>query len=324
MEVSEEDFKIPLKLITNLKEIGNGTSAVVFKGKYNNEFVALKVFKSNLLEENSEDFKKELKLVSKLKNANIVNFIGFMVNFFINIIFFKFKINIFLKVEETQFGIVLEFCENGSLKTYLESNKNLNFKIKLKILIDISKGMEYIHFKKLIHRDLKLDNVLLTKDGTAKISDFGISRSLTDKTNSKTMRVGTALYMAPEVILTNNYDQKCDIFSFSIMMFQVFTNKIENIYDNEILINEKKIELKEIDNNEIEFSKKILPTSFNIELKVSNDPNFRPIVSNLFDSGIYLDVIELMKNCWKHLPNERPNFFEITIILEEILKNFEN
>jgi len=75
-----------------------------------------------------------LKLISKLKHNNIVNFIGFV-------------------VEENKFGIVLEFCKNGSLKKYLENfSKNLSFSSKLKILIDISKGMEYLHFKKIIHR----------------------------------------------------------------------------------------------------------------------------------------------------------------------------
>jgi hypothetical protein len=86
--------------------------------------------------------------------------------------------------------------------------------------------------------------------------------------------------MAPEVILTNNYYQKCDIFSFAIMMFQLLTKKIDNIYDkvdtqtkekkNE---NDKIIELKEV-NNYSNNSNNIA----NIELRVANDPNFRPSI----------------------------------------------
>jgi hypothetical protein len=121
IEFSEDDFKIPFKSIKELDEIGQGASAIVFKGKYNNDLIAIKLFKLNMFQADTNDFKKELKLISKLKNRNIVNFIGFV-------------------VEDTKFGICLEFCENGSLKTFLEKNKNIDFKEKIRILLDISKG----------------------------------------------------------------------------------------------------------------------------------------------------------------------------------------
>jgi serine/threonine protein kinase len=123
------------------------------------------MFKQNLLETNQDDFKKELKLISKLKNNNIVNFVGFI-------------------VEKTQFGIVLEYCELKTLKSFMEENKTqFKWKLKLKLLLDISKRMEYIHFKKFIHRDLKLENVLVTKQLIAKITDFGISKKISESKN---------------------------------------------------------------------------------------------------------------------------------------------
>jgi serine/threonine protein kinase len=66
-------------------------------------------------------------------------------------------------MEEPNLGIILEFCEKGTLKRYLLDNKNIPFSSKLKLLLDISKGIEYLHFKKIIHRDLKPDNILLTR-----------------------------------------------------------------------------------------------------------------------------------------------------------------
>jgi tRNA A-37 threonylcarbamoyl transferase component Bud32 len=313
IEINEDDFKIQMKDVKIIEEIGEGTSAFVFKGKYNNEFVAVKMFKQNLLESNSEEFKKELILISKLKNSNIVNFIGFI-------------------VEKTQFGIVLEYCDFKTLKSFIQENENLlKWKLKLKLLLDVSKGMEYIHFKKLIHRDLKLENVLITKQLVAKITDFGISRKISES-NTKTMRVGTALYMAPEVILTNNYDQKCDIFSFSIIMFQILTKKIDiysigdeeekKFYQNEEISNKKEkknenskiIEMNEISNNSNNIA--------NIELRVANDKNFRPIISKKFENKKkYFEFIDLMKKCWNHNPKERPGFNEITMTLQEINEN---
>jgi serine/threonine protein kinase len=259
------------------------------------------MFKQNLLETNSDDFKKELKLISKLKNTNIVNFIGFI-------------------VEKTQFGIVLEYCDLKTLKIFITENEILlKWKLKLKLLIDVSKGMEYIHFKKLIHRDLKLENVLITKQLIAKITDFGISRKISEQqSNTKTMRVGTALYMAPEVILTNNYDQKCDIFSFAIIMFQLLTKKIDNIYDGYVNQENKNenIELKEVNTNSNNIA--------NIELRVANDHNFRPLIPKKFiDKKKYFEFIDLMKKCWNHSPKERPAFNEITMTLQEIFENIK-
>jgi uncharacterized membrane protein len=125
IDLKEDDFKIELKDIKIIEEIGQGTSAIVFKGKSNNDFVAIKMFKQTVFNSDINDFKKELKLISKLKNSNIVNFIGFI-------------------VEKTQFGIVLEYCELKTLKSFIEEKPDkLKFKLKLKLLLDISKGMEY-------------------------------------------------------------------------------------------------------------------------------------------------------------------------------------
>jgi serine/threonine protein kinase len=207
--------------------------------------------------------------------------------------------------------------------------------------------MEYIHFKKLIHRDLKLENILLTKQLVAKISDFGISRVLNDNSNTKTKRVGTSLYMAPEVILTNNYDQKCDVFSFAIMMFQILTKKIENIYEIQKQENEKKIELnvelktknkKKYFKTEIELKESLLNNNneegddcndnendfnLNIELRVANNPDLRPVIPKKFENKKYFEFVDVMRKCWKHDPKERPNFNEITMTLQEILENIK-
>ena len=102
--------------------------------------------------------------------------------------------------------------------------------------------MENLHQKDYIHRDLKPENILITKELNSKITDFGISKKIGEEnSNTKTMKVGTSFYMAPEVVLTNNYSFKCDIFSYSIIMFQLLTERLEDIYDSGI---ENEIEKK--------------------------------------------------------------------------------
>ena len=287
-ELKEDDFKIELKSIKNLDNIGEGASAIVFKGNLNKQLIALKLFKTSLLENENylDDFKKELKIVSKLKHIYIVNFIGYV-------------------LEPNKFGICLEYCENGTLKKFLEQNKGkMSFDYKIKLLIEISKGMEYLHFKKIIHRDLKPDNILITKDLIPKITDFGISKNITDgNTNTKTMLVGTSLYMAPEVVKSNNYTYKCDVFSFSIIMYQVLTENLNNVYET-------------IKTNEINSS------SFNIEYSVANDKNYRPVFDSSYTDIEYLNnFTALIKKCWDEDPNTRPEFNEITMSLEEIKNN---
>jgi CO dehydrogenase/acetyl-CoA synthase alpha subunit len=112
--------------------------------------------------------------------------------------------------------------------------------------------------------------------------------------------------MTPEVILTNNYDQKCDIFSFEIMMFQILTKKIDNIYEQN-KENDEKSEMKdvkksEVENNELNFSN----ITSNIELWVANDLNFRPKLEKKLEKKKYFEFIDLMKKCWNHNPKERP------------------
>jgi serine/threonine protein kinase len=130
IDFSDDEFKINLNNIKNIEEIGEGTSSIVFKGKIRNEYVAIKMFKS-VSGGNFEDFKQELKFISKLKNKYTVNFNGYI-------------------FEKNKFGIVLEYCENGNLKSYIKKNKNIKWKNRLKFLVDISKGMEFGFFYKFL------------------------------------------------------------------------------------------------------------------------------------------------------------------------------
>ena len=314
INISDDDLKINLREIRDLNQIGEGASALVFKGKYNKDCICLKLFKPKTMDKSNisyEDFKKELELISKLKHQSIIGFLGFI-------------------VEKNKFGIVLEYCDNGSLESYLDNelNKNiLSFETKLKILIGISKGMEYLHFKKIIHRDLKPDNILLTKDLNPKITDFGISKKIGDEnSNTKTMKVGTSYYIAPEVVLTNNYSFKCDVFSFAIIMFKLLT-ETDKIYDldkfclrkvednlkkflkiNKTVKKEEKKEEEEIKKNEKEEIKE--------EIKEENEENEEE------ENDIQIFDIEYNNDTKNYVLDLKTNSSEESMKIN--LKNFEN
>lgn len=91
---------------------------------------------------------------------------------------------------------MMEFCSNGSLATYIEKNRGkISWQTKLEILIQVAKGMRFLHSKNVIHRDLKCDNVLLDQHMTAKITDFGASKLKQCSEQQMTKMVGTSIYI---------------------------------------------------------------------------------------------------------------------------------
>ena len=98
---------------------------------------------------------------------------------------------------------------------------------------EIASAMNFLHQRNVIHRDLKCQNVLVVEDETTRLMDFGLSRKVEDTAMaSKTTGIGTSYYMAPEMVLGDNYDNKVDLFSFAIMMYEMLTMKF-NPYKKE-------------------------------------------------------------------------------------------
>lgn len=118
-------------------------------------------------------------------------------------------------------GLVLEFCSRGSLWSVLQNHDiNLNWEDRRKIALDTAKGVFYLHSFKppILHRDLKSLNLLLDDSFRTKLIDFGWTRKL-DKI--MTGKIGTYQWMAPEVISSQNYTEKADVFSFSIILWEI-------------------------------------------------------------------------------------------------------
>jgi len=216
----------PWELIIDTdKLLGHGNWANVYLAEWRKTTVVAKVLKNNLDVHAKHLIIKEFNNMTKMHHPNIVQLFGYI---------------------EEPFVIVMEYFQNGDL--YKNLNK-LSLKQKIKITNDIIKGIIYIHERKpigLIHRDLKLRNILLTNSYTAKIGDFGLSTFAIDniiKTTSNndlsnlecnrdnneildlTNNVGTERYMAPE-IRTNNYNNKVDIYSCGILLLELFTTKL--------------------------------------------------------------------------------------------------
>jgi len=226
----------------------------------------------NLAQSDISSFERELELISSLKHPNIISFYGIV-------------------LENNKVGIVMELCELGSLSKYLIKNRGkIVFREKMKLLLNIARGMAYLHAKGIIHRDLKCDNVLIDTNMVPKITDFGVSTLVQHQRAVRTLNVGTSCYMAPECVLDENYNEKCDVFSFGIMMFEILCETLKPYGSN---------------------------ISLNLEMRVAKNPLFRPVLpENVEVAPAQLFYIKLMQQCWSHLPQDRPSFDSIIETLE--------
>jgi tRNA A-37 threonylcarbamoyl transferase component Bud32/photosystem II stability/assembly factor-like uncharacterized protein len=204
------------------EKIGEGGMGTVYKAcdTITKKNVALKLMNPALLQdvENKKRFSGEGQLLSSFNHPNIV------------------------KVFETgetddKFFIAMEFLEGGTLKELLQKNYPLNKLLIKKIMIQICAGLTEIHSQKVVHRDLKTNNIMLDSSGDIRIMDFGLSKStLVSTMTSLGTVIGTLGYVAPEQVTNINSDHRTDIFSIGVIFYELLTNTLPFKGENEIAL----------------------------------------------------------------------------------------
>ncbi|OHS92886.1 hypothetical protein TRFO_12271 [Tritrichomonas foetus] len=256
-KLKHDDFVLKNKL-------GEGSTADVFKGiEINtNRTVAIKqLVETELNEEDLTIFKREINCLSSLKHSSLIEFIG--------------------ATSSPPYWIINDYMPGGSLFARIFTRKQkrkLNAAQKTIIAYRIAEGMAYLHSKNIVHRDLKTGNILLDKKGEPKIIDFGIARKVEEGNDVMTMRIGTYNYMAPEVMTTNNYDSKIDVYSYGMVLYEMLMGQIP-------------------------FAE--LSTAIQIQQAVISGT--RPTIP----STMPRPLVELIKSCWSSNPIDRPTFEEI-------------
>lgn len=176
----------------------------------------------------------------------------------------------------------------GSLRDVLDRSLDLKWSLRLKLAKDAAKGMDYLHKRKIIHRDLKSQNLLVDKTWTCKVADFGISTVKEAKTRTMTC-IGTPTYMAPEVLGKAKYSEKADIFSFGILLVEIYTGKVPYTGSSFAHLNQAQL-----------------------MFKICTE-NARPEISNFPEA-----LRELINDCWNMNPKLRPSFAEIVVRLRRL------
>ncbi|EGC34101.1 hypothetical protein DICPUDRAFT_94884 [Dictyostelium purpureum] len=242
------------------KEIGKGHFSKVLKGNWKGKDVAVKKLnsiKDKGREEMMTEFKAEVELLGSLQHPNLVTCYGYSLN---------------------PMCIVMEFLPTGNLFELIHSKEQkLDSALILQIAFDIARGMAHLHSRNIIHRDLKSSNLLMDKHFNIKIADLGIARE-TSFTQTMTT-IGTVAWTAPEILRHENYNQKADVYSYGIVLWELLTG--EEPYEG----------IPPMNAGILVASKGLRP-----ELPENCDPNWK----------------KLVVWCWSEDPNKRPSFEEVT------------
>ncbi|WP_346928428.1 Stk1 family PASTA domain-containing Ser/Thr kinase [Clostridium sp.] len=195
-----------------IEKIGEGGMAVVYKAKCTilNRFVAIKILKTEYSnnKEFMEKFRREALATATFSHSNIVNIYDVGSEGNINY-------------------IVMELVNGKTLKEYIRENAPLSMDSTLKISIQIAKALECAHKNKIIHRDIKPHNILINEDGVIKVTDFGIAKATSSDTITHTNKViGSAHYFSPEQAKGKIVDNRTDIYSFGIVIYEMLTGRV--------------------------------------------------------------------------------------------------
>lgn len=193
-----------------VSKIGAGGMSDVYKAKDHvlGRFVAIKVLRTEFSEDRTfvAKFRTEAQSAAGLEHPNIVNIYD-------------------VGSEDGLYFIVMEYVEGITLKTYIEKKGQLTFKESVSIAIQVARGIEAAHNKQITHRDIKPQNIIISKDGKVKVTDFGIAKAITSNTVS-TNAMGSVHYTSPEQARGGFSDQRSDIYSIGITLFEMVTGQV--------------------------------------------------------------------------------------------------
>ena len=193
-----------------LEKIGTGGMSDVYKAKDHklNRFVAAKVLKQEFSENANfvSKFRIEAQAAAGLMHPNIVNVYD-------------------VGEEDGIYFIVMELVEGITLKKYIEKKARLSVKEAVSIAIQVSMGIESAHNNHIIHRDIKPQNIIISKEGKVKVTDFGIAKAATSNTITSNV-MGSVHYTSPEQARGGYSDEKSDIYSLGVTMFEMLTGRV--------------------------------------------------------------------------------------------------
>ena len=194
-----------------IEQIGTGGMSDVYKAKCHklNRYVAIKVMKSEFSEDKTfvSKFRAEAQSVAGFTHPNVVNVYD-------------------VGDENGIYYIVMELVEGITLKKYIEKRGKLPFKEAVSIAIQVANGLDAAHKHHIVHRDIKPQNIIISKEGKVKVTDFGIAKVASSSTINSSSTMGSVHYISPEQARGGYSDERSDIYSLGITIFEMLTGTV--------------------------------------------------------------------------------------------------
>jgi hypothetical protein len=263
--------------------ISKGSSAKVWQGLYRGKPVALKVLRGKMDEQKLEAFKKEFAIVSQINSEYVVKFYGLCL--------------------EPKLTLVIEYCSRGSLYDVMnDPTINIGWPLVFKFAIDMAKGLQVLHNHqpKILHRDWKSLNLLVTEDWCIKVCDFGLSRPDTNSNNETLVKLrGTMIYCSPEVYQGSKFNEKSDIYAIGIVLWELVNRCIKGVYERPYS----------------EFPH--ITYEYQIILQAAKQ-GLRPTIPPCPEA-----MARLIAECWAQDPNQRPTADILLQRIQEMQSEYE-
>ncbi|MDD4834576.1 MAG: Stk1 family PASTA domain-containing Ser/Thr kinase [Lutispora sp.] len=195
-----------------LEKIGGGGMALVYKAKCRllNRYVAVKILRSEFTEDEEfvKKFKRESQSAASLSHPNIVGIYD-------------------VGMEDDIYYIIMEYIKGQTLKELIKSKGALGVEYATNIALQIASALEHAHANHIVHRDIKSHNIMIKEDHTVKVTDFGIARAVSSSTITNTGNIiGSVHYFSPEQARGGYTDEKSDIYSLGVVMYELVTGRL--------------------------------------------------------------------------------------------------
>nr|XP_043638378.1 serine/threonine-protein kinase STY13-like [Erigeron canadensis] len=295
----QEEWQIDLSNLDIKNVVANGAYGTLYKGVYNGREVAMKIL-GNVEDGHTttaeafallQSFYRQVAVMQHLSHPNVIQFHGASVG--ISGLKIPSKENSMEPSPSKACCVVLEYIPGETLRKHLirNSRNKLTRRKAFKLALDLARGLSYLHSKNIVHRNFTTENILLDIYGRPKIAGFRLARFEAQNHRDKTGDVGTPGYIAPEVLEGKSYNRKCDIYSFGICVWEIFScdTPYADLRSSEVLSSVVQQKLRP------KFSK--------------NCPSW---------------LASIIKKCWDEDSEKRPEMKEVVEMLETLLEEDED